>query len=388
VKNPPVEDAVWSTKLRDLDTYERANKADDGSYEFEWIIRFINEKIPVRFQLQHHYARTIAVDPLQYPPNVPVPAVPQVENAVEDRYFLLPDSPSPLDLEYYPAAKEHPEQIGKLYQRTSKGLRQIQLDTEPAATQGAFLNFWRPFQLRQVLAADQPCSRATSDQDREKLLDQLGGDSLPDQVAAREYLVQQRGACLSFIAQGLADPSSTLNRQRSVLIANLTAAIDAIAKEGVTIPGALYAQAGTWQYNLAQFRKAVEYFRLVDQATFDKNPQLLYYAAYSETKGGEPEKAIALFRQYEAKEPQLAQSSAAVRGNLGIAYYQLAKKSEAGSDLRGAIGLYEQSDSELQRAVALAKTPILTTTLHRQLGLTEDAEQLAKQKLQLQQGHN
>lgn len=380
-KRPSIEDLVWAKDLRDVDLYNRSHDPVDGSYTFEWMVRFINRQMPVRFEFHHRYHQTIGVDPLKDPNSQPRPEVSL--NFEDIYYYLMPDSPSPLDLEYYPAPDAPPAKIGRLFQRTNNGLQPIGLATNPPSLQAEFWDRWHPFELGVVYAADSPCSPTATILERDRLLDQLGSANLPDQIAAREYLVQQRGACLGLVASGLADPSSTLNRQRGPLLANLTAAIDAIAKEGVTVPAGLWAQAGTWQYNLAQYPKAVEYFSHVDAATFDKDPQLLYYAAYAETKIGEPEKAIDLFQRYEFKVPA-AKTSATVRGSLGIAYFQLARKTEARSDLVKAISLYEQSASELQQSIELSKSKQLTSTIDIQLGLTRAAEDLAKTKLQLQ----
>jgi len=401
-----VKDRVWSTKLRDLDTYERTGTSDNGSFEFEWMIRFIGSAIPVRFQLDHRYKTTVAPDPFQFL-SLPQAAAPARQPEVLSlyRYFTLPDDQSPVLLEYYPPEGSDLQKIGKLFRRGATGSVEIPLETEPHAAKPHAFAAPPILRLQPVFAAepdpqqnpaaqmyiarDAPCAPSATPQQRDRFLDRLGGSNLSDQVEAREQLVAGGAACFPLMTDALKDPSSTLKRQRGVLISNLTAAADAIAARGVQVPGALWGQIASWQYKLSQFDEASEHFNRIDAATYDKDPSLLFFDGYCKMKQGKFDEALARYNQYRQKDPQAAESSATFHGNLGSVLFSIARRADTASKTEEALKLYAQSQAELSRAISMVQPGYANSPaahlLTLQLDTAKIAERNAKLKMQMKQ---
>jgi hypothetical protein len=392
-------DSVWSTRVTDVDTYERNSVPDThGLREFEWIIRFTTHPLPVRFQFQRLIKKAIAVDPLQFPSaeHIGKPAAPDVISI--DRYFTLPHGQPPLILDYQQPTENEP--IGKLYKREEeKRAIEIPLESTPQPDAGNPKKAALLFGVQDVYAAEpqdprvaqtaspkgSPCSSNTSTQDRERFLDQLGGSNLADQVAAREQLVQGGPPCLAFISDALKQPSSTLKRQRGVLIGNLTTAIEIMAKKGIPVPGTIWGEVGEWQYKLSEFGKAAEYFQHIDQETFDADPSLLFYDGYSKMKLNRPDDALARYNQYRAKAPQEAESSGSFHGNLGIVYFTLGKNAaESGNDAT-ALKLYSNAEGELQQGISIITKVYAGSPAAHTLFLELEAARLAAENTKLRQ---
>src|SRR6185369_675888 len=83
----------------------------------------------------------------------------------------------------------------------------------------------------------------------------------------------------------------------------------------VWIPADIVASVATSQYSLGQFDRAARYFQMIDSATLHKNPSLIYFNAYSQSKVGKWDDALRLYRDYQAAVPAEAQASGPFHAN-------------------------------------------------------------------------
>lgn len=347
-------DTVWPDQVDDFDTYQRTNPIPQNrTYRFEWIIRFTAKRLPVRFELQHKIQKPKLDAQLQFLGSAPA----ETEgDPVREQKFFLPDGPPPIILEYQ--APQGSDTQGVLSWRTSTGSAPLQWvkaenhESLPGRSGGhALARAFSLLSLEAYAAEASPCSAPSGSPQRQMLLEQLASPDLARQIAGRNILIKGAGACLGFITDALRDPSAVKSRQRGVLIANLAAATDGIAAQKVPIPGQLYADLATAEYGLGQFDRAARYFALVDPATKQKDPTLLYYQGYTQSKLGKPQEAINSYRQYQTVAEPDAQTSGVVHTSIGMALYELGKSKDQRGDVKGAQDLYEQSTQELQKAV-------------------------------------
>lgn len=350
-------DDVWPDRVSDFDTYKRIINEKDNTRRFEWIIRFPSGRTPVRFVFQH-LAPKPKSDPLQYPE----PKAEGVESSNDlvphNQRFRLPSGDSPIVLDY--ALPKEAGSPGTLYYNNEKGTVPVQWfgsaasDTPVAAITPKVLE--RAFPLLfpvSVYAGEQNICSADnklSPQQRDYFLDDLASPRLAVQIAARAQLVRGREHCINLIRAASKDPGSE-RRQKGVLVASLTSAVDELLEAKVSAPGELLADVAVAQYQLHQFDRASKYFGRVDANTFARDPNLVFFKAYTQLKLGKPEEALQLYNAYEAAAPAEAQRSGAYHANVGMALYEIGKAEDKRGDVKAARARYQESTRELQKAV-------------------------------------
>jgi tetratricopeptide (TPR) repeat protein len=348
-------DTVWPDQVDDFDTYQRnKNIPENQTYQFQWIIRFANKRVPVRFEFQHLRPKPKLDEQLQFP-NSPPPDSTDTGPVALQQHFNLPEGNSPIVLQY--KGPDGSDSKGSLSWWTTKGFMPLQWvadagpNTTGSVSKPLLADALALFSPSKVYAADNPCVAAKGSPQYEAFLDELGSPELNRQIIARSTLVKGGAGCLNFIRDALKDPSSNTRWQRGVLVFNLTEAVDTMAAQKVQIPGDIYALAATWLYKLGQFDRASHYFNLVDGETLHKNPNLIYYHAYTQSKLGKPADAFKLYNDYQQTAPAEAQTSGAFHTNVGTVLYELGKQKDASGDSKTAHDLYVQSSTELKKAI-------------------------------------
>jgi tetratricopeptide (TPR) repeat protein len=350
-------DTVWPDQVSDFDTYQR-NKdiPQNQTYRFEWIIRFTGRRVPVQFEFQHLKPKPQLDTQLQFPTQPP-PDAAAAEPVAIQQHFNLPEGEPPIVLEY--KGPQGSDSKGSLSWWTPKGFVPLEWvsDARPPAVAGVgkpvLAKFLSVLSMPRVYAADNPCFQSKGSPQYEAFLDDLGSTDLNSQITARSTLINGGSGCLNFIREALQDPSSNTRRQRGVLVSSLTEAVDTMAAQKVQVPGDIFAEVATWQYKLGQFDRAAHYFKMVDPATLRKDPNLIYYQAYTQSKLGKPEDAFKLYRDYEQAAPAQAQASGAFHTNVGTVLYEIGQKKDASGDAKTAHDYYMQSSTELKKAIAV-----------------------------------
>ena len=350
-------DTVWPDQVTDFDTYQR-NKdiPQNQTYRFEWIIRFTGKREPVRFEFQRLKPKPKLDTQLQFPTQPP-PDATDAEPVAVQQHFNLPEGDSPIVLEY--KGPQGSDTTGSLSWWTAKGyvplqwLSDARLPAVDSIARPVLADFLSILSMPRVYAADSPCAAVKGSPQYETFLDDLGSTDLTRQISARSTLIKGGSGCLSFIREALQDPSSNARRQRGVLVSNLTETVDTMAAQKVQVPGDIFAEVASWQYKLGQFDRAAHYFKMVDPATLKKDPSLIYFQAYTQSKLGKPEDAINLYRDYEQVAPAEAQASGAYHTNVGTVLYEIGKKKDAGGDAKTAHDYYMKSSTELKKAIAI-----------------------------------
>jgi len=198
------------------------------------------------------------------------------------------------------------------------------------------------------------------------LRQRLGQPDLKAQAYARDILVQGGSRAFRFIGESIAASRSERGFDRSILLHNLSLALEEIGRLGAVIPNELLTQMADALYEMGDFEGAgAIYARVPDEAVDD--PDVLLRKGYSFSATSDFERAVNSYEAFLAG-ADTPEEQAVAHGNLAGIYAEVGDLDQAARHFEMAMEaqpelpdsynnlawLYAENGVELGRALELA----------------------------------
>jgi hypothetical protein len=185
-----------------------------------------------------------------------------------------------------------------------------------------------------------------------ELVDQLGSRDLTTQLAAQKTLVSCGTCCVPFLEEAVKDPSSSMNRERSILMASLAAVIRQDEANKVRLTDAVYARFGLTNFMAFQYKEASAYLNNLPPAFLQTSPPYYFYRGFARARTGDNLGAIADYQAYLNAAPT-SPDRGKTYNNLAMVYYRMGKDAETAARASEAAEDYEMAMADFDQASQL-----------------------------------